>query len=63
MGKLHHVVIILPGTNNFNKALKLDPIIIGLDKRSNVRALLLNLVAIVVLLTDRPKNIKELIPN
>ena len=67
VGKLRHIAIILPGTKGLfspiNKALKGDPIIIGLRKISEVRAALLDLDAMVILLEDWPTQVKDMIPN
>ena len=67
MGNLRHVTIIFPGKKGLfspiNKALKGDPIIIGLGKRSEVRAALFDLDAMVIYLSDWPTHVKYMIPN
>ena len=67
LGELRHVTIILPGTKGLflpiNKALKGEPLIIGLGKSSKVRAALLDIYAMFISLSKRPNHVKELIPN
>jgi hypothetical protein len=67
VGKLRHVALILPGTKGLfspiNKALKGDPLVIGLGKSSEVRAALLDLATMVTSLASRPTHVKELIPD
>jgi hypothetical protein len=67
IGKLRHVALILPGTKGLflpvNKALLGDPALIGLGKNSELRAVLIDLAAMVCSLTSRPTHIKELIPG
>ena len=67
VGKLRHVAIILPGTKgNFlpvTKALKGDPLVIGLGESSEVQVALLDLTTMVIYFSDRPTHVKELIPN
>ncbi len=67
VGKLRHVALILPGTKGLfspiNKALKGEPLVIGLGKSSEVRAALLDLATMVASLSSRPTHVKELIPN
>jgi hypothetical protein len=67
VGKLRHVALILPGTKGLfspiNRALKGDPLVIGLGKSSEVRAALLDLATMVTSLSSRATHVKELIPN
>jgi hypothetical protein len=67
VGKLRHVALILPGTKGLfspiNKALRGEPLVIGLGKSSEVRAALLNLATMVTSISSWPTHVKELIPN
>jgi hypothetical protein len=67
VGKLRHVGLIMPGIKGLlspiNKALRGEPQVISLGKKSDIRAAFLDLAHMVANLAHRPTHVKELVPG